>query len=397
MTPMFFCLLDIIKKQSIITFGNFPVIQTERTEGMKNSKWIRMTAALAVGALVLAGCGTKTADTKKPEAEKKTETTKKVVYTSFYPMYDFAKKVAGDKMDIRNVVPVGQEPHDYELTTQDRKNFEHADAIIYNGAGMEEWVDDVRDAMKDSKVKFIKASEGITLREGHHHHHHDEDAKDEHDHDHATDVKKDEHDHDHDHATEAKDAHDHATDAKEEEHEHEGEYDPHVWLSPENAKKEMENIKNAFVALDPANADTYKKNYEDNAKKFDELDAEYKKELKPYKGRHIIVAHEAFGYLCANYGLEQVGIEGLSPDSEPSPKKMAEIVEFAKKNDIKTVFYEELVSPKVSEAVAKEAGAKTSMLNPLEGLSQKEIDEGKDYVSVMKSNLKNLLDAFQNK
>ncbi len=277
------------------------------------------------------------------------------VYTSFYAMYDFTEKIGGDKINVTNLVPAGVGPHDWEPSTTDITNLNKADVLIYNGAGMEHWVDKVLGSLENKDLVVVEASKGISLIEGHHHHE-DEEAK------------------------EAEDA---IT------------YDPHVWLSIKNAKAEMETIKNALVKADPENAAYYEGNYKTYAEKFDTLDKEYTDTLSALPNKDIIVAHQAFGYLCKDYGLNQVAIEGLSADSEPDPARMAEIIEFAKENKIKTIFFEELVSPKVADTIANEIGAKTAVLNPLGGLSDDEIKNGEDYLSVMKSNLEELKSALQ--
>ena len=127
---------------------------------------------------------------------------------------------------------------------------------------------------------------------------------------------------------------------------------------------------------------------------FLELDQLYKEELAKVSKRELVVAHEAFGYLCKAYDLEQMGIEGLSADDEPDPKQMSEVIDFAKKHKVKTIFFEELVSPKVAKTIAKETGASAKMLNPLEGLSDKKIKAGQDYFSVMKQNLSAIKEAL---
>ena len=156
----------------------------------------------------------------------------------------------------------------------------------------------------------------------------------------------------------------------------------------------MKNIKDALVKADPTNKDYYEKNFKVYSQKIDDLDVKFSTSLKDTKSKNIVVSHEAFAYLCKAYGINQVGIEGLSPDSEPDAARMAEVTKFAKENKIKYIFFEELVSPKVSEAIAKEVGAKTAVLNPLEGLSDDQLKAGEDYFSVMESNLKVLLEAL---
>ena len=120
----------------------------------------------------------------------------------------------------------------------------------------------------------------------------------------------------------------------------------------------------------------------------------FRSALESFKGKEIVVAHEAFAYLCRDYDLHQLGIEGVFADSEPSPAKMKEIIDFVKEHQVKVIFFETLASPKVAEAIAKETGASTDMLNPLEGLTEEEIAAGKDYLSVMRENLESLKKAF---
>ena len=319
---------------------------------------LKLSAVLLATSFALAGCtGSKTANTTDKKDGDKIK-----VYASFYPMYDFAKKIGGDKVEVTNLVPAGTEPHDWEPSAKDLAKISESDILVYSGAGMESWIDKVDQVTKDSKLVKVEASNGIDLIKSEHHHD-EEDAKEE----------------DHE------DAH--------EEHDH-GEYDPHVWLAPQNAKIQMKNIKDALVKADPTNKDYYEKNFEVYSQKIDDLDVKFSTSLKDTKSKNIVVSHEAFAYLCKAYGINQVGIEGLSPDSEPDAARMAEVTKFAKENKIKYIFFEELVSPKVSEAIAKEVGAKTAVLNPLEGLSDDQLKAGEDYFSVMESNLKVLLEAL---
>ena len=183
-------------------------------------------------------------------------------------------------------------------------------------------------------------------------------------------------------------------DAHEHDHEHNSENDPHVWLDPQNAKYEMNKIKKALIKVDAENKDYYEANYKRYAKECDKLDTLYKEETSKLTKKELVVAHEAFGYLCHAYGLEQMGIEGLSADDEPDPKQMSEVIRFAKEHQVKTIFFEELVSPKVAKTIAKETGANAKMLNPLEGLSNKKIKAGEDYFSVMKQNLAAIKEAL---
>ena len=308
-----------------------------------------LVCACTLSLSLLTGCGTQPADTAADDGRLR-------VLTSFYPMYDFACKIGGDCIDVTNMVPSGTEPHDWEPSTNDLKNLEKADVFIYNGADMEPWADDLLVSRSDT-LRVVEASENVELR--------------------TTDG---EHEHAHEH-----EGADH----------HHGDFDPHVWLDPENAKIEMEAIRDALCAADPENSTVFQSNYEKYAAELDALDAEFREKLSSLPNRTIVVAHEAFGYLCDAYGLTQVGIEGLSPDSEPDPGRMAEVIDFVRDHSISTIFFEELVSPKVAEAIASETGAQAKMLSPLEGLSDEQAAAGADYFSVMHDNLAALMEALK--
>lgn len=308
--------------------------------------------AIILATVLLAGCGS--------DANTKVEDNKLSVYTSFYPLYDFATKVGGDYVNVINMVPAGMEPHDYEPSAREVAALENADVFIYNGLGMESWTDKVLDTLQNEELIVVEASENIALLEGH-----DDEGKGIHD--------EEEEDHDHDH----------------------GQFDPHIWLSIKNAKQEMANIKDAFIAADPEHKAVYEANYATYVAEFDALDAKYEEVLGSVTNKNLVVAHEAFSYLCHDYGLTQMAIEGLASDSEPDPARMAEIVEFAKENSVKVIFFEELVSSKVADTIAKEIGATTSVLNPLEGLTKEQLEAGEDYLSIMEQNLTVLKEALE--
>lgn len=318
-------------------------------------KWLSGIISLSLCASLLTGCSfTSSSSSETGGTASEAAGQKLNVYTSFYTMYDFAGKIGGDKITITNLVPPGTEPHDWEPTPNDIVGLEKADVFVYNGAGMEHWVDGVLDSLQNKDLVTVEASHGISLLEGHSH-----------------DEDEEEH--------------------EEEEEEHST--DPHVWLSPVNAKKEMESIKNVLVQADPENKEYYEANYAKYAEEADKLDQEWKDMTASLKNKDLIVAHQAFGYLCQTYGLNQVAIEGLSPDSEPDAARMAEIIEFAKERKINTIFFEELVNPKVAETIAKATGAKTAVLSPIEGLSEESQNAGDEYFSIMRKNLQAVKDA----
>lgn len=337
---------------------------------------------------VLGGCGAETSD--EPVDPNRLQ-----VMASFYTMYDFAQKIGGEHVQVTCMVPSGTEPHDWEPSTKDITRMEQADVFIYNGAGMEHWVSDVLAGLSNKKLISVEASQGVSLlrsaeeEDGHDHEavHADEDEEDSHEHD---DADAEDAVHEEDAADRvvavAPDGHD--------AHEH-GEYDPHVWLDPMNAKQEMQNICEAFSEADPEHRADYQANYEKWEKQLDELDKTYQTTLENLSERNIVVAHEAYGYLCRRYNLTQVSIEGMSPDSEPDPGRMADIIDFVRANNVRAIFFEELSGSRTAETVAAETGVKLLTLSPLEGLSDRQEETGGDYFSVMEENLQQLTEALR--
>lgn len=273
-----------------------------------------------------------------------------LVYASIYPMYDFAKNIGKDKIDLRLMVTPGAEAHDFEPTAKLMGSMEKADVFIYNGLEMEPWAAKLIGSLDNEKLVKVEASEGVEL------------------------IKSEE------------EAEGHGEEV-EEKH---GEYDPHVWLNPQNAVIQAENIKNALISADEKNKDFYEANFKEFKEKLVALDNKYTEELKGIKKREFVTAHSAFTYLAKKYNLEQESIKGLSPQAEPSMAKMAELSVFAKEHEVKYIFFETTTNPKLSEALAKEVGAQTAVLNPLESLGQEDINSGKNYISVMEENLKTL-------
>ena len=358
---------------------------------------IKQLVALATAALMLTACGAKTnnndnnnnnnnnkavaTDSQKPKGEGL-----KVVTTT-YILRDLTQEIAGDKATVTCLIPKGQGVHGFEPSPKDMNQVNEADLFIYNGAGLESFTDRFKETT-EGDATFVEASEGIELLKGGHHHHHDEDA--DHGHDHAAadhDHDHDAADHDHEHEHDAAE-HDHEHDAAEHDHEHEG-MDPHVWMSPENAKEMAENICEALSAKDPDNAAFYKANYEKLSEKFDALNDSFEKVLSKAKYKDIVVSHEAYGYLAKEFGLNQIPIEGINSESEPDPKAMKTIVDEMKAKGIKTVFTEPHEDDKIAQTIASEAGAQVKELDPME------YESDKNYFERMESNLKTLESALQ--
>lgn len=304
------------------------------------------------------------------------ENGKVTVYTSFFTMYDFTSKIGGDKINIINMVPSGMEPHHWEPSPKDVAGLSHAELFIYNGAGMEGWAEKVLDSINNENLIAVETSKDVSVQKSNHTHASEE---------HNTESGKEHSNEEHNTKNDGGHFHDN----------HNHDYDPHVWLNPMNAKIQMKAIKDGLIKVDPLNQEYYQQNYEIYAQKLDELDRKYKEAVLTFSKKEIVVSHEAYGYLCTAYGLTQVALEGIASESEPTPAKMAEIVDFVKEHDVKVIFFDGLASSKVAEAVARETGASVAVLSPLEGISQEDLKEGKDYFSIMEDNLKALSAALR--
>lgn len=284
--------------------------------------------------LLLSSCGA--------DVQNSDNSDKAVVYTSFNAMYQITKEIAGDKADVECLMPSGAEPHDWEPSAGDIVKLQKADIFVYSSDDMETWVSDVLNSAK-SGLDVVEASKDIA------------------------EIDVDVHEND--------DGHSH------------GGHDPHVWLDPKNAVIQAQSITNELCKTDSENADYYKQNLAVFKEKAENLDNEYKQVLQNAKTKYIIVSHEAYGYLCNAYGLEQIGIEGVMADSEPSPAKMAEIVNFAKEHNIKYVFAENSGDTKLADTAANEIGGEVLVLSPFESGSE-------DYFTVMENNLQALKKAL---
>lgn len=285
------------------------------------------------------------------EQQEPLPTEKIKVVTSFYPLYFFTQEIVGDRAEVINITSGGAEPHDYEPTVQDLSHIETADLIVLNGAGLEPWAENLEKTTQQKAGQFLYVGEDIATLAGSVHEHEDEEANEQHE---------------------------------------EEQRDPHVWLSPVRAQKMVEKIEHALIEVDPINASYYNANANVLKEKLQSLDEEYRIGLKECKKESIVTSHAAFAYLAHEYAFKQVSIAGLSPDEEPSAQSLSEVARYAKENNVLYIFFETLVSPKLSETVAKEIGAQTLVLNPLEGLSHEELMQQKNYISVMKDNLNNI-------
>lgn len=325
-------------------------------------RWIKTSYLLvAISSLLMNGCslggsstqqnpGAPTSQSQSTNAQPAAKSDHKLkVVATFYPMVEFSRQVAGDHADVIGLIPAGAEPHDWEPTAKDMIQVKEADIFVYNGI-VEEWADHALQSTPNDKRIVVRASKGINLME---------------------------------------DIHENG-----QEKQNGKELDPHVWLDPVLAQKEVAAIEAAFEQADPKHKEDYKKNAEAYLEKLQTLDQEYKSGLQNVKRKDFVTQHAAFGYLSNEYSLNQIPIAGLSPDVEPSLEKMTEIVKLVQERKVKTIFFETLVEPKLAQTVANEVGAKTAVLNPIEGLTDADKKNNLDYIGIMKNNLEALKKAL---
>jgi zinc transport system substrate-binding protein len=259
------------------------------------------------------------------------------VVASFYPLYDFTKNIGGEKISVINMTPAGSEPHDFEPSAKSLADAQKADLFVYNGGTLEPWTSGFLESYSGN---IVKASNNIDLI-----------------------------------------------------HESNGN-DPHFWLDPVAAQKIVDNITAGLIKVDSSNKDYYLKNSKEYKAKLKKLDDDFKNSLVSCKTRTIITSHQAFSYLASRYNLNPIPISGLSPDEEPSAGKLAEISNVVKDQNIKYIFFESLTTTRLADTIARETGAKTLVFDPIEGLTDQDIKQGKNYINTQYENLQNLRTAL---
>jgi len=285
-----------------------------------------------------------------------------LVVATFYPLYEFSRQVAGDRATVVALVPAGVEPHQWEPSPQDLRQIQRARAFVYNGAGLEPWAEKVwRDGAAPGAVA-VRTTEGLALMAP------GEPGR----------------------GREARPGGPRPGDREG----RQAPLDPHVWLDPLLAQSQVESIRAGLARADPANAAAYADNARAFTARLAALHDAFERGLETCARRDLVVSHAAFGYLARRYRLAMVPVMGVAPESEPTPAELAAIVRFARRHQVKYIFFETLVSGKLAETLAREAGAQTLVLNPIEGLTREEEAAGKDYVALMEDNLKNLRTAL---
>lgn len=271
----------------------------------------------------------------------------KIVATLF-PQYDFAKEIVKDKGEVVLLLPPGVEAHSFEPTPQDIGSIRNADVFLYTGEYMEPWAKKMIKNIGEEDIIIVDLSKGIEL------------------------IDEDDHEHNHD--------------------AHHGGKDPHIWLDPINAQKMVDDIIEAVVKTDGENEDFYRENGENYKKKLEELDKKFVETFEKTENNTIIYGgHFAFGYFAKRYGLDYISpYNGFTPNAEPSPQRVTELIENMKTLGINTIYYEELIDPKVARVISEQTGAEMLLLHGAHNVSKEELESGISYIDIMEENLEKL-------
>ncbi len=306
---------------------------------MKSMKTVSILLVLILGAFVYYNLQ------KTPKKEPlEHNNSKPLIALSSYALYDIAKNIAGESMNIFCMLPYGVDVHSFEPTPKMIANVAEAKLVVYSGAGLQPWThsfEDQKNGLDMSRyVKLLDATEEHET-DGHHHH-------------------------------------------------HESDFDPHYWLDIENMILATNILKDKFIRILPQNQDMYEENAREYIIKLQEIDRLYKAKLSTCKVDSIVVEHNAFSYLAAKYDFDVHSISGLSPDAQPSAQVMQNILTIVKEKKINTLFFESLSNDKMIKTIANDAHVGVEMLQPLENITQEEAANGATYESLMLENLEKI-------
>ena len=369
-----------------------------------------------------------------------------LVFTTFYPLQQFTQNVAGDAAEVKTLISSGGDPHAFDLSPKTIVELTKADMLVYNGVDFEPYIDEIKTSSDFAHIIFVDSSEGITLLEGEKHDHGEHEEHDEHtegfldqiantieefEHGHINELqttesikqilhdhKGDGHEHDvslieeiemllHDikeghiegpegieeihHLVSGEDVHEEHNEELEFDHV----YDPHIWLDPLLAKKQVMNIAIHMAASDPENSETYLSNAKYYSDQLDTLDQEITTQLSVCKKDTFVPFHNAFSYFAERYNLHTLAvIQEFSPETPVTAKDIEELIHFAEDNDIKYFFTEENRNPKLAERLASELGGDLLLFSPLESLSKQDSPDT-TYFDKMQANMDNLKVALE--
>ena len=304
---------------------------------------------MIVISLFLTACGSQTNSTSKSQGKVN-------IYTTVYPLQDFAKKIGGDYVEVHTVYPPGSDEHTFEPTQKDMMNLADSDLFFYIGLGLEGFVEKSKQTLKDENVTMVATADSLNQDE----------------------LKK-------------------SSPAPHEEGEsehHLGDINPHVWLDPVYAKQLALTIEKSLIKTKPDHEKEFKKNYLSLSKDLDGLNNEFQATLSKVPKKEFIVSHAAYGYWESRYGLKQLSVSGFSTSNEPSQKQLLKLVEEAKNQNLSYFLVEQNSQTKLDDVIQRELGAKRLTLHNLAVLTDEDISNHEDYFSLMHHDLSTLKTAL---
>ena len=277
------------------------------------------------------------------------------IFATFFPYYEFAKNVAGDKAIVEQFVPTGVPAHDWDPQPGKIISLQDTDVFVYNGLGIEPYMDNIMSSDEFDHIVFVKASHDVRLLE--------------------IDEEEEEEEEEHGHAEHG--------------------YDPHIWLDPVLAIQQVNNIRDGLILADPENEEYYRHNAATYNIKLDGFDKSIRDRLSNCNLDTFVPFHNAFAYFAHQYDLNVFALGGLAPDAEATATEIIGFVNFVKENNIKVVFAEDLIDPRLAEVIADEAGAQVMILSTLEGLTPQEASINMSYLAKMDRNIITLEHALE--
>ncbi|MFQ5763185.1 MAG: metal ABC transporter substrate-binding protein [Candidatus Bathyarchaeia archaeon] len=259
------------------------------------------------------------------------------VAATVFPLYDFARNVGGDTVDVKLLIPPGQDFHDWEPTPSTMRIITESKVLLYNGMGLDPWVEAAVETAGDSGLIVVRATEGVYAMDD----------------------------------------------------------NPHVWLDPANARRQVELIRDALVTADPANRELYEKNAEAYSASLKELDREISTELGKFTRREFIVFHNSFIYFAEKYELEQYTITGGDPEREPTAQDIIQLIQLARTKAVTAIYREPMQDERLVQAVAEHIGGRVLTLNPMDGVTPEDFNQGVGYLSIMRQNVRSLAEGFE--
>lgn len=345
-----------------------------KTRLQPSSNLVRRFSVVVVSAIAvsLGSCQTNAPTTNTDSQAQSTTaatTDELQVVTTFLPITQFTKAVAGDRAEVVQLLPTNVGPHDYQAKPGDAQAISTADVLVKNGLEMEFFLDDMIENAENADLVIIDSSEGIA----------------------TLDMDDHGHDHGHDHAEGEAHDHDHAEAGHH--HHHHGEFNPHVWLDPKRAIEQVENIRDGLIAADPDGEAEYTANAAAFIGELEALDAEITEELAPFAGQTFVVFHDFAPYFAESYGLESKTLVGI-PEENPSPEDVKQVMETVQTEGLKTILSEPQAGQKTFEAIANDLNIDVSMFDPIE-TGPAEAVQPDYYLTTMRQNVENLVNSFE--